>query len=71
MHAVPEHPYAHVVHHASSALDWHSWLAVQTETVCQVSHTRFPVPHVALVPVQFWYWYRIRAVAPQDVLEQP
>jgi hypothetical protein len=56
-HAVPEHPYAHVVHHELFVSVWHSCPAVQSVTTCHVaSQTRFPAPHVALVPVQYWYW---------------
>jgi hypothetical protein len=71
MQAVPEQPYWQFVHHAFVALLWHTWPTPQSASSCHVPHTRFVVPHSPLVPLQYLYWLRIRASAPQFVVVQP
>jgi hypothetical protein len=43
-------------HHAFEASYWHSALVAQSAITAHEPQTRLPVPHVALVPVQYWYW---------------
>jgi hypothetical protein len=71
LQAEPVHPNAHVVHHAAPASYWHTCPVVQSACTAHESQTRFVVPHVALDPVQFWYWSRLRVSDPHSVPVQP